>query len=252
MIQAYFDESGTDAQSPITCVAGYLFKSDQCLLFDAEWKAILNRHGIKYFHMTECAHGTGQFDAKSKDERVEIEKRLIGIIKRRAEIGIVTSVCRSDFAQFSVPEWRHRGGEYILCLQWCLAGVAAWVAKHGLKGKISYFFEAGHRLESRANQAMNWLARQPLSGECLYHSHTFIQKEAALALQAADLLAWQWRRDWMNKFGDKRRSRRLDLENLLGLTHISCHLTAVHLHAICTSVRDESLRRFDRVDSVTF
>ena len=45
VIQAYFDESGTDDGSKFLCVAGYIFEKEKAIAMDAEWQAML----IKYF-----------------------------------------------------------------------------------------------------------------------------------------------------------------------------------------------------------
>jgi hypothetical protein len=247
---AYFDESGTDLKSPVTCVAGYLFTEEQGFRFDAEWRAVLDSFGIQYFHISECAHGVGQFQGKPKQECIEIETRLIGIIKRRAQIGIVVSVERGVYRRFATGELADGGGEYVLCLLWSLAGVAAWVAKHRVVGEMSYFFEAGHCLQPRVEKAMAWMRNRPnFAMHCLYHSHNFIPKTGRTAIQAADLLAWQWHRDWVNTHGSKRRPRRADFQSLLGLPHMTCHLEERHMAAIAAQglASMEQLRRFNFV-----
>jgi hypothetical protein len=232
MIHAFFDESGTDTGSSVVCVAGYVFETEQVVRFNVEWQEVLDQFGLKFFHMVDCAHGTGEFAGRGKKERIEIEARCIGIIKRRALFGLVASVAESDYMEIAAG--RHGlGGAYVICLQWCITGVAAWVEKHEIQGSIAYFFEAGHALQSIANAAMNDLSMRPVIKEAsLYNSHTFIPKSGALALQAADLLAWQWHRDWVNRFGPKRRARRLDLESLLKLRHMQAHLDRKHLAAM--------------------
>jgi hypothetical protein len=240
MVQAFFDESGTHDGAIVTCVAGYLFEPDQCLRFDDEWREALAAAGLKYFHMEECAHGVAQFKGWPKPKRVEIQTKLIGIIKRRAAIGVVVSVCQQDYATVAAPGLSQAGGAYVLCLMWCLAGVSAWVNRHNFQGSIAYFFEAGHRLQSHANRAMNSLASNPiLSAQSRYGGHAFLPKDLAepdkrlvRPLQAADLLAWQWHKDWDNRFGPTRRGRRLDLDSLLALPHMHSHLSRANLEAM--------------------
>jgi hypothetical protein len=243
--EAYFDESGTDAGSPVVCVAGYLFEKDQCLRMDAEWKAALEAAGISHFHMVECAQGVGKFARKSKAERIEIESRLIGIIKRRACVGIVCSVCPEDYLHF-VPGAKDFGGAYQLLLSWCIVAVSTWVAKHDYQGEIAYFFEAGHALEAHANASMIKLRNTPaLKHGCRYRSHLFIGKNDARPIQAADLLAWQWHREWINEHGPVRRGRRADFNSLLDLPHMHCHLTRENIQALLQEYgRPENIRRF--------
>ena len=61
MMEAYFDESGTHRDSPLMCVTGYIIDADQCRRFQTEWDEVLSKYGVPYFHMSDCAHGTGVF-----------------------------------------------------------------------------------------------------------------------------------------------------------------------------------------------
>ena len=165
IFNAYFDESGTHKESKVTCVGGYIFEAEQSLRFDEEWRTALREYGIHYFHMVECAHGTGQFKSLSGQDRIELEKRLIGAIKRRARIGIVASVQEADYRQAVPAEIADIGGAYMACLVYCVLGVAAWVAKHRETGNMAYFFESGHPLQPTANRAMYDLAQNEVLRE---------------------------------------------------------------------------------------
>jgi hypothetical protein len=65
LVEAYFDESGTQRDSPIMCVAGYLFSPEQCRKFDEEWAEVLREFELPYFRMSECAHATRAFRGRS-------------------------------------------------------------------------------------------------------------------------------------------------------------------------------------------
>ena len=217
MLQAYFDESGTHDGALVTCVAGYVFESEQCWCFDREWSGVLKHFGLSSFHMSDCAHGKGIFSDMPKHDRVEVAKRLIGIIKRRARIGVMCSVADSELRQYQDADQHGDGRGYVLCLQWCLAGIAAWANSHSVSRRISYFFESGHKQQRRANEWMNILAQNDsLANGSRYLSHTFIGKNDALAIHAGDLLAWEWHREWVNFNSTPRRQRRASLTNLLG------------------------------------
>jgi len=247
MFRAYFDESGTAADSFVTCVAGYLFEPEQCLRFDAEWRDILDTAGIKRFHMVECAHRSGEFRGRSDAECDAVARQLIGVIKRRARLGIVASLCEADFPHDSTSI---SGWGYVFCLNWCITGVSAWADAKNFDGKISYFFEAGHDRQGLANRTMIDLQKSPiLMAGSRYHSHRFIGKNDARPIQAADLLAWQWHREWANQFGTVRRPRRRDLDSLLELPHIGCHMTPEDLEALLrTNSTSKGGRQFDYID----
>ena len=75
MLEAYLDESGTHGGSPVMCVAGYLIGSAQCSRFQVNWDEFIGRFGLDYFHMAECAHGTGAFANVSPHDRDQICRR---------------------------------------------------------------------------------------------------------------------------------------------------------------------------------
>lgn len=147
---------------------------------------------------------------------------------------MVCTVRQEDYMAVAAGKRGHHGA-YVLCLQWCITGVAGWVARHRLQGQgsIAYFFESGHRLQSIANEALDALSRSPkMSAACLYGSHSFLPKQGAMALQAADLLAWQWQKDWRNRFSEPRRGRRADLESLVEKPTMCCHFDIRNLAAL--------------------
>jgi hypothetical protein len=75
--QGYFDESGDFDEDPgIFCVSGYFFTEEAALDIEEKWREVLAEHNIPYFHMVECAHGTGIFAYKEKKENAEIQTKL--------------------------------------------------------------------------------------------------------------------------------------------------------------------------------
>lgn len=239
MLQAAFDESGTHDNSPVTCVAGYIFEHDQAWRFDREWGEALDSYALDHFHMADCAHGVGNFKRLSKPERAALCTKLIGIIKLRARIGIIASACEDVVARYREPDANLSGSSYVICLQWCMAGISSWVAKHGIKEPIALFFENGHHLQKRADEAMRWLQDQAVLREGInYASHSFVDKKRVRSIQAADLLAWEWQKEWRRSI--ERRSRRLSFDSLIGLTHIHMHLGEAHLQSIVQKATTEN------------
>lgn len=242
-MEAYFDESGTHNGSPIMCVAGYLFSPQQCRKFDQEWLEVLEEFNLPYFRMSDCAHATGVF--KGRPQICDpVARRMIGIIKRRAERGMAISVAENDFREH-VHE-RHRkvtGPAYSWCVRWAFSLVADWIEKHKFEGTVSYFFEAGHPHQNITNKLMeNWFVHR-LGDASRYHyaSHTFASKVpsdrcplALSPLQAADLLAWQYRHQKIRESNGKAISR-LDFESLAECPHVCIDWTS--------EVIDEEMRR---------
>src|SRR4051794_29762848 len=74
MLAAYFDESGTDDQSSILSMGGYVGKANQWVEFERNWKELLARRSIECFHLTDYQSGW----LKDKNgNRVTKDERLI-------------------------------------------------------------------------------------------------------------------------------------------------------------------------------
>ena len=201
MVEAYFDESGSNRGSAVLCVAGYIYEKEKCAALDEEWLKVLVANNLPYFRMSSCAHGTAPFELLDKDCRVEIEKTLIGLIKTFASYGCAVSVEPSKYIHI-MPIDSRVGGSYSFCVNTCLQAVASWADESNYHGDIAYFFESGHRSQSEANGIMDRIFQIPeMRKRYRYSSHTFADKRKVMALQSSDLLAWQWHTD------QKRRMR---------------------------------------------
>src|SRR6267143_645594 len=86
----YFDES-EDPRHKLLCVAGYLFKKENCELLEQQWSTVLKRENLPYFRMVDCAQGDGVFRGFSKDRRVQIQIELFDLLKKYMETGISIS-----------------------------------------------------------------------------------------------------------------------------------------------------------------
>jgi hypothetical protein len=201
MVEAYFDESGTDEGSPVLCVAGYIIEKNEAVAMDSEWGSVLEQFNLPYFRMSSCAHGARPFGNIDKEARIEVEKAMIAIIKRRVSYGIAVTVEPRIFEAI-MPRSPEIGSAYTFCAHTCLTGVVSWAEETKYSGGIAYFFESGHRSQSEANEIMNRLFNIPIQrARHRYVSHTFADKKLMRPLQAADILAWQWFTDHKRRMG---------------------------------------------------
>ena len=150
MVEAYFDESGTDKQSNLMCIAGYVMKSDQARRLDSEWLDVLRKYDLPYFHMSSCAHGVGVFFKLSKKQRIEVETLMIGIIKRRVERGIVATISEEEYLRVVPPEVRiFSASAYSWWIKCALSGVSEWLKKHEIAEPVAYFLRAATGFRTR-------------------------------------------------------------------------------------------------------
>jgi len=216
MVEAYFDESfGENDRQPL-CVAGYVFEKEHCIALDEAWRAVLDRHAVRYFRMSACAHGAFPFDRMEKQERIEIATACIGLIKEHASRGFAISVVPFQYNAIIRRKRRFLGSAYSFCTRQCFSALAHWAKERKYHGDIAYFFESGHKSQREANALMEEIFNIP-SERRRYHysSHTFADKVKVRPLQAADLLAWQWFTDAKKRRNGKWMGPRKDLASLI-------------------------------------
>jgi Protein of unknown function (DUF3800) len=235
--ESYFDESGSHKGSPVLCVAGYIIEKSAAIKLTEAWRAVLDEHDLPFFRMSDCAHGNGPFAGMTKQHRLEVEAMMIGIIKRYTYLGLAVTVNSDEFERL-MPRHPLIGGPYSFCAHVLLGGVYVFMqSNQALKiGRMAYFFEAGHESRSEADRIIHKLFQQEhIRADYRYGGHAFVLKEDTPAVQAADLLAWQW-------FTDKRhqmegRPRRKDCISLLEHPHNVTHVGPDQI----TSMTDEMM-----------
>ena len=200
LVEAYFDESGTHDDSPIICMGGYIFDSDNARALSVEWQVMLNEYGdgdnpLPYFHMAECNMsdrndmGIGIYRHLTAKQCDECAREAIALIKKYALWGVMISLDLSAFGKFMHNEKFPTPYSFV-AFQTLLA-VRYWANQAKYTGPIAFIYEAGADHNDEAHKLISEVAAAPqLRGDYRYGGHTFQRKEEALPLQTADILAW--------------------------------------------------------------
>jgi hypothetical protein len=216
LYEAYFDESGdADVEGGILCVSGYVIESEAAKKMEAAWSAVLDKRGLDYFHMVDCAPapGAGIFKGVPIETRIELVTELISLVKEFCITGISLFVRKESFSVSNAAN-----DPYTQCAEICLHSIAAIVKSLDPKPQVAYFFEAGH---SKERNAYRVLAQQAAKSGA---SVTFGLKSEVRLLQAADLLAWQSAKYVKDQTGKKRGPRK-DFLSLMDHPHTFLFLT---------------------------
>ena len=205
--QAFFDESGTGDDSPFLCVAGYIFTEENALAMEQPWREMLKKYRLPYFHMAECNQHEGIYAHLTEAECVKAATEAIELTKKYAARGVAISIEKSIFP--SLPKqnlWEH---PYSFLCNNVMFGVVAWAKAHGFDGDVSYFYESGAVGWPQALEAMMKIQREsklPRDG-LRFQSVTLVSKTKAIALQCADLLAWNWHKQMVRESRGIRKVR---------------------------------------------
>lgn len=213
LAHAAFDESGTHDNSPVLCVAGYVIANENLEEFNSNWLGALAEKNLTHFHMVDCAHGNGECAKLSKTERIDLQTKLINIIRTYVTRGIGAMVVADVYKQL-MPFHPNMGSAYNYCIWHCLEAVKMWIEEEGQDIDVRYYFEQGHQSDHEASRILSFAFAKPGSGKPFgYASHNFVDKKSMPGVQAADLLAWQMFTDW--RHGMEKRPRRKDFEYLI-------------------------------------
>lgn len=220
---AYFDESGTDDNSLFTCVGGFLFKKSELLAFNKGWKRNVKPFlpalpdGSKIFHATDCFQGQGAFRDMRVEDRMGIFKKMGHLINKTARYGVVIGIEKKDYkaAVKSDPKLRKIiGSDYALCACRCVEYVGYWLTRNRLKGNVLYIYEESDK-SNEAVQMVEMMRNNPYQKErCHICLAKDLPKNRAIALQAADLLVWEWRRIHHYVLSDKNPNWEITLSQL--------------------------------------
>jgi hypothetical protein len=193
---AFFDASGHPDQHRVLMVAGYAANIKQWKAFEEQWNAILLKHGVKSFHMTDFASSGGEFAGwKGKSQkRKDFTDELSQCIEHNVSRAFRASLIVDDYNQVNkIYRLSERlGRPYALCGIMCLFNFDLWAKMSGVD-TLQCFFEDGDKdrgsLEKKARQI--WAKTPNLLP-------IFLSKERAVQFQAADFSGWKFRTSLTN------------------------------------------------------
>lgn len=218
-IEIYFDDSGTDAGTPVAVAACYVGQKEQWDHFVRNWNRVREEEGFDIFHMAEFVakpemkHEPFCHWDRAKKDRVYA--KLASIINARVRHGFAVAVPKQFFDEFVFDEFKqYASNHYVWAVKSVLGSIEQWRRKFGLTIPMQYVFERGALGESQLRRVWD---------DCLLYAENerrygivadgvqFRSKKAFTPLQAADILAWQMqnymRRCVMNARSIKERRK---------------------------------------------
>lgn len=248
LTESYYDESDSTsepANPQVLSVAGYLFDSDKARELEAGWRPLLTKYGLTHFSMADCNSQWKEFSRYSDSECVVIQTKFIEAVKSTAKHGFCASIELRH--RNLLPSSKQYGLEqispYTLCCFWCIEHARYWAKKHSYNGKFAYFFENGYVYEPEATAVIRGMFSDPWVCEKYLHaSDTFASKKDVLPLQAADILAWQWRKNVMERMKGNMKPR-ADLMSLLDIPTDSLHFNEETIVSFLQLLKRNRLKR---------
>jgi hypothetical protein len=146
MFACYFDASG-GKDIGVTIVSGWIGQILQWDLFDADWRILLAKYNVPYFHMREFAHSKGPFETWKGEEnkRTNFLRLAAETIASRAHHGFTCVVEHDTYAKVDAEYELSEsvGNPYSMAARDCIAHANIWLRKAERGIPVQYVFDEG-------------------------------------------------------------------------------------------------------------
>jgi hypothetical protein len=207
MFEVYFDDSGTDIQSPLAIAACYISTKRGWDSFVNAWDEIRSSEGFDVFHMADFAASHDKSKKPFCDwdyiKRQRVYRRLAKAINDNKRIGIAFAIPRDAFDRVvpTLPDWmRQKIGDYpyTAAIRFLMGAIRDWRERYGITLPMQYVFDRTNDEKVKAEITaawknipnskdwLNWYGIEDSGG------YSFQSRANFKPLQAADILAWQF------------------------------------------------------------
>lgn len=204
MIHLFLDDSGKESspRMPWVCMAGYLADYEPYVGLLGKWRQLTLRHGIAALHMKDLIPLTGPYKGLGWDEtkRDEVICDFISVINETRMFGVGVAVEMAAWqrvkAQFPMPGWR---SVHLFCVERIMQRVITQLHAVGVDDTLNLIFDTDPEFgRDRFNLFCAMMANDKRASRRLA-SISFAHPEYYPGLQAADLLAWETRKNLMQE-----------------------------------------------------
>jgi hypothetical protein len=206
MIEAFFDDSGKQADSPFVCIAGFLAHCSYWYRFVEQWNPLLQRYGITNLHMKELMSSNGEFKEFSPEQRNKLIVEVMQIIKANELCGFGAAVDAKYWNTLPKEIKKKYGNAEEFCFQRILRMMRDYMVSCNETDHVSITFDHDQEFSNpRLTRFNNITKRDPLARE-RFISICFARTRPYPPLQAADVLAWETRKMLESRYEGKEKS----------------------------------------------
>jgi hypothetical protein len=143
MLRAYFDDSGTHADSRVVVIGGLIGTDPQWARFKEEWAALLKqplpgKTSLRMFHLSTCNARAGEFIGYSDAEQDAVIHDFRKIIINAELISIAAAVDRKAWCDLVIGAYRESFGDALShCIAYCIEETIRIANPHAAGDEIS-------------------------------------------------------------------------------------------------------------------
>lgn len=211
MLVCYLDDSGKDAQNPLSLVAGYVARDTAWEAFETAVEPWFVDYEVPILHATDLKGTRGYFKGWPVLKKQAFVSRICQARNPHVMMGVSMAVAKAPYATYRASKApAQTSSPYAFCLgvivDWILRDIRTGGAAN-TEG-LALIVECGHENNAEAAAAF-YEVRRRFGLEGVLHSISFVPKESCRAIQLADLYAFYSRRSdvAMLKAREKGRDR---------------------------------------------
>jgi hypothetical protein len=200
--EVYFDDSGTDGNTPVAVAACYVATKEQWVEFVRNWNEVQVKEGFDCFHMAHFVAkpdaGHAPFCDWDKTKKSRVYSKLASIINTRVRKAFAIAVPKSAFDKHVFPEFKdqYAADHYTWAVKATLGLLEKWRKDYNVLAPMQYVFDRGSLGEPQIRKVWDEsLLYRDVEVERRYGivpaGVMFQDKSIFKPLQAADILAWQ-------------------------------------------------------------
>jgi hypothetical protein len=219
IITAYFDESGTHKDAPLSVMAGYVGDEQQWQDFNERVGDLFAEFGVRQFHLVDLKHSDGDFAGWSIDQKIQFTDELQHIANETLESGVTTflgeEAYQKHYCSLDWPRKAQRDTKYCILFRACMhftLDAVQHTERWALLTELRVVLEDGHKHAGDVERFYNSERRQ-YEGESVTLAPLRFANKDCLPIASADLIAGSALRLWTGgkPIGAAKRSTKADV-----------------------------------------
>jgi len=206
VIRAFFDDSGkeSDLDNRIVCVAGYLAPDGLYWeTFGQTWRHQLFKHGISWLHMKDFMQDQDEYKKLGWDwpKKKEVLDNFVAVIRGSQLIGVGVGVDAAAWKKIPKEVTKIQGDAQQFCFLRIMKMIVDRVKATLPRDFVSVHFDCDIAFTPARFHRFLGVREHDEDAKAYLKSFSVSDAKIFLPLQAADLLAWESRKELIRKIG---------------------------------------------------
>jgi hypothetical protein len=206
VIRAFFDDSGkeSDPSNRVVCIAGYLAAGETPWnILGDRWRQILLTHGISWLHMKDFMPDKDEYAALKWDwpKKKAVLEDFIGAIRAAGLIGFGVGIDVDAWRKIPKEITRKEGDAQQFCFARIMRMIVERMKVSAPRDFVSVHFDCDRNFTPARFQRFIGIRDRDPDAKLYLQSFTIADPRVYIPLQAADLLAWESRKDVLRRMG---------------------------------------------------